>query len=116
MYNALQSELEVVTGLMQRHISANANTVMDQAEYQRQYDDYAARFSTARNRINEVGVQRDALIAKCGQIQSYLETLKNQELIADFDEALWYGTIKKVVVMPRRELRFVFKDRTEIVV
>jgi hypothetical protein len=62
-------------------ISTNAYTVMDQAKYQRQYDDYATRFSAARDRINEVGAQREALIAKRGQIQSYLDTLQNQNLI-----------------------------------
>lgn len=61
---------------------------LDQAEYQRQYDEYAARFEAIRSRINEVSVQREAFIAKRGQLQSYLETLKHQELIAEFDEVL----------------------------
>jgi site-specific DNA recombinase len=112
--NALQAELEIVTGLMQRHVSANAYTVMDQAEYQRQYDDYAARFSAARNRINEVNAQRETLIANRGQIQCYLETLKNQELIAEFDEVLWYGTMDQARVTQDGKLRFIFKDGTEI--
>ncbi len=113
-YNTLQAELEVVTGLMQRHISANAHTVMDQAEYQRQYDDYAARFSVARNRINEVSAQREALIAKRGQIQSYLDTLENQDMITEFDEVLWHGMMDQVRVTMAGQLRFVFKDGTEI--
>lgn len=49
--DALQGELEVATGLMQRHISANAHSAPDQTEYQRQYDKYAARFEATRNRI-----------------------------------------------------------------
>jgi hypothetical protein len=57
-YATIQAELEVVTGLMQRHISANA---LDKVEYQRQYDEYAARFEAARSRINEVNEQREAL-------------------------------------------------------
>ena len=36
----LRSELEIITGLMQRHISVNAHVAMDQAEYQRQYYEY----------------------------------------------------------------------------
>ena len=37
-YASLQAELEVVTGLMQRHISTNAHSALDQTEYQRQYE------------------------------------------------------------------------------
>lgn len=113
-YNTLQAELEVVTGLMQRHISANAHTALDQAEYQRQYDEYATRFSEARNRINEVSVQREALIAKRDQIQSYLDTLENQNLITEFDEVLWHGMVDQVRVTQDGKLRFIFKDSTEI--
>ena len=97
-YASLQAELEVVTGLMQRHISANAHSALDQVEYQRQYDEYAARFEATRSRINEVSEQREALIAKRGRIQSYLETLQRQDLITEFDEVLWYGSVDQVLV------------------
>jgi len=41
-YVYLRNELESVTGLMQRHISANARTTLDQDEYPRRYETYAA--------------------------------------------------------------------------
>lgn len=113
-YASLQNELEVVTGLMQRHISTNAHSALDQAEYQQQYDDYAARFKATRGRINEVSEQREALIAKRGRIQSYLDTLQGQELITEFDEALWYGTVDQMRVKLDGKLRFTFKDGAEI--
>jgi chromosome segregation ATPase len=113
-YSSLQAELEVVTGLMQRRIGANAHSTLDQTEYQRQYDEYAARFEATRNRINEVSEQREALIAKCRHLQSYLDALKRQELITEFDEVLWYGTVDQVQVTQDRKLRFIFKDGVEI--
>lgn len=94
----LQGELEVATSLMQRHISANAHSALDQVEYQRQYDEYAPRFEAIRSRTREVSAQREALISKRGRIQSYLDTLKNQGLITVFDEVLWYGTVDQVRV------------------
>ena len=110
----MQAELEVVTGFMQRHISANAHSALDQVEYQRQYDEYAARFEATRNRISEVSEQREALIAKRGRIQSYLDTLKRQDLITEFDEVLWYGMVELVLVTQDGKLRFIFKDGVEI--
>ena len=113
-YASLQAELAVVTGLMQRHISANTHSALDQAEYQRQYDEYAARFEATRNQINAISEQREALIAKRGCLQSYLDTLKQQELIAEFDEVLWYGAVDQVRVTQDGKLKFIFKDETEI--
>lgn len=111
---SLQAELEIVTGFMQRHISANAHSALDQAEYQRQYDEYAARFEATKSRINEVTEQREALIAKRGRIQSYLDTLNRQELITEFDEELWYGTVDQVRVTQDGRLWLIFKDGTKI--
>ncbi len=113
-YASLQAELEVVTGLMQRHISANAHSALDQAEYQRQYDEYATRFEAARTQLDSINEQREALIAKRGRLQSYLDTLKRQELITEFDEVLWYGMVDQARVTKDGKLRFIFKDETEI--
>ena len=106
----MQAELEVVTGLMQRHISVNAHSALDQVEYQLQYDEYAARSEATRSRISKVGEQREALIAKRGRIQSYQNILKRQELITEFDEALWYGTVNHVRVARDGKLRIIFRD------
>ena len=113
-YATLQAELEVVTSLMQRHISANAQSALDQTEYQRQYNEYAARFEATRSRIDEVEEQREVLIAKRGRIQNYLGTLQRQELITEFDEVLWYGTVERVWASAKGSVRFVFKDGQEV--
>ncbi|MEA4899046.1 MAG: hypothetical protein VB115_12510 [Christensenellaceae bacterium] len=75
---------------------------------------YAARFEAARGRISEVSEQREALIAKRGLLQTYLETLKRQALITEFDEVLWYGTVDQVRATHDEKLRFIFKDGAEI--
>ena len=113
-YASLQADLEVVTGLMQRHISANAHSALVQTEYQRQYDEYTARFETTRDQLHAINEQREALIAKRGRLQSYLDTLKRQELITEFDEVLWYGTVDQVRVTHDGNLKIIFKDGSEI--
>jgi hypothetical protein len=40
--------------------------------------------------------------------------LKWQELITEFDEVLWYGTVDQVRVTKDGKLRLIFKDGTEI--
>ena len=41
----LRTELEEVAGMMQRRITLNAQAALDQADYQRQFAEYDARYS-----------------------------------------------------------------------
>jgi hypothetical protein len=81
-YSELQAELEIITGLKQQHISTNAQTVLDQVEYRKQYNEYAAWYTETKDRIVEVQEQQEALTAKQGQIRSYLDALAKQSLMA----------------------------------
>ena len=111
---ALRAELEIVAELMQRHISANAHVAMDQAEYQRQYDEYEARFLEIQRRMADIDATREAMAAKRGQIMAYLGLLKEQGIVRSFDEALWYGTVEQVRIGESGTMKFIFKDGTEI--
>ena len=50
----LQAELEVTRGLMERLITLNATTVMDQDEYNRQFAEYEAGYNEIHQRIADL--------------------------------------------------------------
>ena len=106
----LRTELEIITGLMQRHISANAQVAMNQAEYQRQYDDYEARYHEAQRRIADVEAHREALTAKRGKLKGYLDMLRRQGPIRTFNDTLWCGAVEQVRIKEDGTMRFIFKD------
>ena len=106
----LRTELEIITELMQRHISANAHVAIDQAEYQRQYDEYEARFHEAQRRIAEAEAHREALTAKRGKLKGYLDILREQGPIRTFNETLWCGAVEQVRILKDGTMRFIFKD------
>ena len=109
-HSELRTELGIITELMQRHITANAHVVMDQAEYQRQYDEYEARYNETKRRIAEVEVHRDALTAKRGKLKRYLDLLRMQGPIRTFNETLWSGSVEQVRIKADGTMRFIFKD------
>ena len=106
----LRTDLEIVTELMQRHISANAHVAMDQAEYQRQYDEYEARYQETQRRIAEVEGRREALTAKRGKLKGYLDMLRKQGPVRTFNETLWCGAVEQVRIKEEGTMRFIFKD------
>ena len=45
----------------------------------------------------------------------FLDGLQKQEdLVTEFDENLWYSLIEYVTVFTKEDVRFIFKDGTEI--
>jgi DNA invertase Pin-like site-specific DNA recombinase len=111
----LQSELAVVTELIQKCIEENARVALDQADYQKRYDALVDRFDKAKSRLQEVGDTISEKTTRAELMVTFIAELKKQEsLIAEFDERLWHSLIDYATVYSREDVRFTFKDGTEI--
>ncbi len=111
----LQSECEVVLELVRKCVEENAATAIDQRQYERKYNDLAARYDKAKSKLEELGTQQQERRIKRQQIESFLVKLKASDtLVTEFDEALFYSTIDHIMSRSKTELTFVFKDGTEV--
>ena len=111
----LENESEVVLGLIQKIISENAQTAMDQEEYNRRYDAYSERFEAARKRLAEIAELRQERNAKKTRIRLFMENMNShQELVQSFDEELWYSTLDYVTVYEDKRLVFTFRDGRQV--
>ena len=110
----LQTEQEVICGLMERLIAMNAAMAVNQEEYNKQFAEYEARYNEIRQRIADLDSEQARRIAKRGKLTEYLAALKEQGLISRFNETLWYGTVEQVRVTADGNLRFLFKGGQEI--
>jgi len=111
----LQEELNVVAELIQQCVSENAHVALDQAEYQARYNGLAERFDRTKARLNEVGNAITEKQAKKEQIERFLAELERQDGMAtEFDEEQWYSLVYFVTVFNKEDIRFTFKDGTEI--
>ena len=111
----LQEELNVVAELIQQCVRENAHVALDQAEYQARYNGLAERFDRTKARLNEVGNAITEKQAKKEQIERFLVELERQDGVAtEFDEEQWYSLIDFVTVFNKEDVRFTFKDGTEL--
>ena len=93
----VQNELEVTMGLIRKAISNNAQTAMDQDEYNRKYTDLCERYEAAQARLAELETQRLERTAKRVKIKMFMEQLEARDtLVSEFDEELWYTTVESV--------------------
>jgi DNA invertase Pin-like site-specific DNA recombinase/regulator of replication initiation timing len=111
----LQSEIAVTAELIQKCVDENARTALDQSEYQNRYDGLVRRYEETRQRKQELEDKLHFAKARCQAVAAFINGLKKQDgLISEFDERLWYDLLDFVTVHSADNVRFTFKDDTEI--
>lgn len=91
------------------------HVALDQTEYQIRYDGLAERFNRTKARLDEVGNAITERQAKKEQIERFLARLERQNgVVTEFDEDQWYSMVDFVTVFNKEDIRFTFKDGTEI--
>jgi hypothetical protein len=111
----LQSELVVVTELIQKHINENARSAIDQITYLTSYNALAERFENIKNRLDAVITTISDKKARAALMTAFITELKKQEgLITEFDERLWYCLLEYATIYCEDDVRFTFKNGTEI--
>jgi hypothetical protein len=113
----LQEETAVVAELIQKCIGENARTALDQKEYQERYEGLVLRFDTAKARFEEISELVSDKKARCKLVEAFtVELARQDELLTEFDERLWFSLMDFVTIYGEDDVRFTFKDGTEIIV
>ena len=115
----LQEERNVVAELIRQCMRENAHAALDQmecqAKYQAKYDGMAKRFEWTKARLDEVSSVIRTKQAKKEQIERFFAELEGQDgVVTEFDEEQWYSMVDFVTVFDKEDIRFTFKDGTEI--
>ena len=107
--------MEVVTGLVEQCVRENASLPLDQEEYQKRYDGLCARFESVKSRLEAVPAQIADRTGRRETVEQFLSDLMKQgRLVTEFDPALWHTMVDVVTVHSREDMRFRFRDGTEI--
>ena len=113
--DALQEECEVVMELMRKMVQENARIVQDQRDYKAKESSVAERYGKASKRLAEVDKDIAARNAKRSELEGFLGLLDGRdELLAEFDEALWLGIVHQMKVLSGNEIIYVLKDGSEV--
>jgi len=101
--------------LTRKAVQENASAAQDQAAYMERYEALVRRYNTAHARIGEIEAARTERRAKRANINRFLKTLARQEnLVDEFDEELWYITVERLEVFHDGRLRVIFRDGGEV--
>ncbi|EYE87376.1 hypothetical protein Q428_13620 [Fervidicella metallireducens AeB] len=111
----LQNELEIVTEMIRNCVEENAHKALNQTEYEEKYKALVEKYESIKKGLERINDKRFEQSAKKENILEFIKELKQREdLITDFDEELWLGTVDKVVMNVDGKISFVFKDGMEV--
>ena len=110
----LQAEMNVVAEQIEQCIAENARVAQNQEDYQKRYDGLAKRFDRTKARLEEVEQTIAEKQAHREMVEQFLSELAKQDAIAEFTDELWYSMIDCVTVYTKDDIRFTFKNGTEI--
>ncbi len=111
----LQSEQDVVLGLMQKCVEENAHAALDQEEYLRHYGGLLERYEAVKRGLARIADQRQERAVKREVILRFLNELRRRDAIIEtFDENLWNTTVETASVDCSGGITFLFKNGTEV--
>ncbi len=99
----------MVAELIQQCIKENARIILGQKKYQKRYDGLAKRLDSVQERLDKLSQIITEKQAYREKIKMFLAGLqKQEELVTEFDEDLWYSLIE-VTVFDKGDVRFIFR-------
>lgn len=112
----MHREIEVVAELSRKAIYENANTPINQAEWNERNSGYLERHRMALGHVTELeGLNRERQ-SKSLMLEGYIKNLNSHnEVLEDFDDRLWMASVDAVTIYPVGLLKLKFKDGTEVI-
>lgn len=107
---AIQGECDVALELMRQVVNENAQSALDQTDYQRRYDSLVDRYENTKQRLKEANTQIADRRTKRENIEAFMQTLQAQKkLLTEFDENLWNATVDCLILRSDTEFNFRLK-------
>ncbi len=111
----LMEEIKVVSEMIEKSIYENARVAQNQDEYKKRYEGLTARYDKAKSRLDAVTAEIQDKTSRCQAIEYYMKLLREQDtVITAYSRDCWHRMVDFVTVYSKEDIRFTFKDGTEI--
>lgn len=111
----LANELSVVAELVQKTIKENAQTPLNQAEYQKHYEALSERYDKIKEKLDAVTEEVNNKELAKASLSDFQKSLHSQKsFLTKFDNQTWYALVDYATVYSKDDIRFTFKNGTEI--
>ena len=111
----LITEMDLLQNMMQAAIAENAHVALDQTAYQKRFDELSGKYEDAKRQHDDIKQQIADKTSARVAASRFIGTLKKMDgLIMEFDPSLWGSLLDHATVYSKEDMRYTFKDGTEI--
>lgn len=112
--DALELDLNLLADKVQQLIAENARVAQNQDDYDRNYNELVIRYEAAKTQYDKNCEAIQYRKARSRQMDSFIQELRNQDLIKEFDARLWGSLVDYVMVGVDGSMTVVFRDGTKV--
>ena len=113
--NKLHQTLVDQVEKIQELIEINSRVAQNQEEYQKEYESLVSEYELTKAEHKKVELEISTKLARNETMQMFINTIKKQEKpLTEFDGLLWGSLLECVKVYAADDVRFIFRDSTEI--
>ena len=88
---------------------------MDQDEYNARYQALTDKYQSFKKKYDAISVQVEERKTKAEALRQFITRLEKTDVMpVEFDEGFWSATVQHVTIYSKTDIRFTFRDGTEI--
>lgn len=111
LHRTLVEQIEKI----QEMIEINSRVAQNQEEYQKEYEKLINEYEMTKAEHEKLELEISNKLSRTEMLNLFINTIKQQEtLLTTFDELMWGSLLERVVVYKEDDVRFKFRDGTEI--
>ncbi len=110
----LSKQLNKIAEEAEQYVNRNAHVAQDQNKYNEKYNKLIRKYEKTKEKYDKVSEEILANTAREKELKQFVKTIKEQDLITEFDEVLWSSLADFITVYAKDNIRVTFKDGTEI--
>ena len=103
-----KTKLEAVN----EYVKLNSRTAIPQEEYSEYFDKLMTEYEMAQGKLHRLEKEKNDMYARNERCKQFIQTLKQSDILQNFDEELFNSTVEKILVYTDRMV-FEFKDGME---
>lgn len=111
-----RAEEEVTRKLeeIQRYVEYNSRVALDQVEYQKNYEAMVGKYEESKSQYEKLQVEASKRYNRKQKLIKFIAALEQADQVITFEPGLWTLLVDHVTVYSKDDIRFTFKDGTEI--
>lgn len=99
---------------IQRYVEYNSRVALDQVEYQKNYESMVGKYEEAKSHYEKLQVEAAKKYDRKHKLIKFIAALEQADQVITFEPGLWTLLVDHVTVYGKDDIRFTFKNGTEI--